>query len=284
MVSFVVIEVVLEVEWGLSTKVRSSRRRGLRLRLWGWDRGGWDGIDDDGDVVLLWVGLVPPFRGVWVGEVVVVELVLFPIFPVVEVPVVIAWTSEVVLDVEAFPFVLEAEVVDVVVVLSRPLVLRWEHALNCCPLDGRLYLVGVGLLLWVEDLDVVVLPVSGVRRGVVSIVPEMRVLVHWDSVWVKSPVPVGVAVSSVLVEFSIGSRAPCCACRVVEVIKDGVEVGLEGAASLDGGHPHGGAELLIEMGEDVVSVVDELEWGRERGGVLGLELDSLGEGDNGCED
>ena len=281
MVPSVVIagEVVREVEWGLGTKVRSSRRRGLGLRCWG--RGGWDGIDDDGDVVLLRVGLVPPFRGVWVVEVVVVEVwhVL-----VVEVPVVPAWTSEVVLDVEAIPFVLEAEVVDVVVVLSRPLVLRWEHALNCCPLDGRLYLVGVGLLLWVEDLDVVVLPVSGVRRGVVSIVPEMRVLVHWDSVWVKSPVPVGVAVSSVLVEFSIGSRPPCCACLFVEVIKDGVEVGLEGAASLDGGHPHGGAELLIEMGEDVVSVVDELEWVRERGGVLGLELDSLSEGDNGCED
>ena len=155
----------------------------------------------------------------------------------VVVPVVPAWTSEVVLDVMSFIVIFKAKLVTVLVVLDWSLVLWWYDALESCPLDGWLHGVGVGLLFWVVHLDIVMLKVSSALFAVISIVPEVRVLVHWDSVWVKAEVPIKVSSSSVLVEFSIRASAPCGSDLVIEVIEDVVEVSLEGATGLDWGYP-----------------------------------------------
>ena len=180
--------------------------------------------------------MISSFCGIRIMKVMVVERYSCAVVKVV-VPVVPAWTSKVVLDVMSFIVIFKAKLVTVLVVLDWSLVLRWDDALESCPLDGWLHSVGVGLLFWVVHLDIVMLKVSSPLFAVISIVPEVRVLVHWNSVWVESEVPIKVFSSSVFVELSISASAPCGSDLVIEVIEDVVEVSLEGATGLDWGYP-----------------------------------------------
>ena len=59
----------------------------------------WDSIYNNRNKVFFRVRLVSFFRGVRIGEMVVVEI--WHIF-VVEMPVIVSWTSEIVLDSKAF--------------------------------------------------------------------------------------------------------------------------------------------------------------------------------------
>ena len=180
--------------------------------------------------------MISSFCGIRIMKVMVVERYSCAVVKVV-VPVVPAWTSKVVLDVMSFIVIFKAKLVTVLVVFDWPLVLWWDDALKSSPLDGWLHGVGVGLLFWVVHLNIVVSKVSSPTFAVISIVPEVRVLVHWNSVWVESEVPIKVFSSSVFVELSISASAPCGSDLVIPVIKDVVEVSLEGATGLGGGYP-----------------------------------------------
>ena len=248
-------EVVLKVERSISTEVRSSAFKLFDLCLWNLRSRDW--VHNDWDEVLLWMGLVPFLGSVWVVQVVVVE---FWHVVKVEVPVVVAWTSEVVLNIEVIPLVLKTEGVFVIVSFLWLLVLGWNVALESGPLDGGGHLVGVCLFLWVVDRDVIVTKLSSFVIVVVAVVPEVLVLVDWDAVWVKTPIPVEVAGTTMLVELSVGTVSKLSSDLFIEVIKNVVEVSLEGAASLHGRHPLEVANFLIKVGKDIISMVNKLEW------------------------
>jgi hypothetical protein len=135
------------------------------------------------------VRLISSLGGIRIVKVMVVESWGVVI---VVVPVVPAWTSKEVFDVMSFIVIFKAKLITVLVVLDWLLVLWWDDALESSPLDGWLYSVRVGLLIWVVHIDIVGSKGRSPAFAVISIVPEVRVLVHWNSVWVKAVVPIKV--------------------------------------------------------------------------------------------
>ena len=123
------------------------------------------------------MGLVPPLRGVGVMEVVVVEFWVVQV-SIVVVPVVVAWTAKVILDIEVIVLIAKTKRVIMVVILLRFLVLGRKSLLKTSPLDGGGHLVRIGLFFWIVDSNVIVSEFIGIVAIIVSVIPEVFVLEH----------------------------------------------------------------------------------------------------------
>ena len=127
------------------------------------------------------MGLVPPLRGVGVMEVVVVEFWVVQV-SIVVVPVVVAWTAKVILDIEVIVLIAKTKRVIMVVILLRFLVLGRKSLLKTSPLDGGGHLVRIGLFFWIVDSNVIVSEFIGIVAIIVSVIPEVFVLEHRHTV------------------------------------------------------------------------------------------------------
>ena len=127
------------------------------------------------------MGLVPPLRGVGVMEVVVVEFWVVQV-SIVVVPVVVAWTAKVILDIEAIVLIAKTKRVIMIVILLRFLVLGRKSLLETSPLDGGGHLVRIGLFFWIVDSNVIVSEFIGIVAMIVSVIPEVFVLEHRHTV------------------------------------------------------------------------------------------------------
>ena len=127
------------------------------------------------------MGLVPPLRGVGVMEVVVVEFWVVQV-SIVVVPVVVAWTAKVILDIEAIVLIAKTKRVIMIVILLRFLVLGRKSLLKTSPLDGGGHLVRIGLFFWIVDSNVIVSEFIGIVAMIVSVIPEVFVLEHRHTV------------------------------------------------------------------------------------------------------
>ena len=204
-----------------------------RLRLWLFLYF-WNNINNDRHKVFFFVRLVPPLSSVRIMKVMVVE---FWVIVEIIVSVIVAWASEVVIDMESFPLVSEPEVVEMIIMRLRSHVLGWRCVLEASILDGWFHRVRVCLLFWIVDSDIVWLEFCSLPIGEISIVPEVLVLVYWHTMNPKSEVPCIVARAAMLIELSIASGAPSLAGFIIEVSENAVEVSLERSSFLDWRRP-----------------------------------------------
>ena len=174
-----------------------------------------------------------------------VMVVEFWVIVEIIVSVIVSWASQVVIDMESFPFVSEPKVVEMIVMLLRSLVLVWKCLLEASPLDGWFHRVRVCLLFWVVNSDIVWLEFCGLPIAEVSVIPEVRVIVYRHTMNSNPEVPSRVARAAMLVELSIVSSAPSLASFIIEVSEDAVEVSLERASVLDWRYPFKVANLFI---------------------------------------
>ena len=204
-----------------------------RLRLWLFLYF-WNNINNDRHKVFFFVRLVPPLSSVRIMKVMVVE---FWVIVEIIVSVIVAWASEVVIDMESFPLVSEPEVVEMIIMWLRSHVLGWRCVLEASILDGWFHRVRVCLLFWIVDSDIVWLEFCSLPIGEISIIPEVLVLVYWHTMNPKSEVPCIVARAAMLIELSIASGAPSLAGFIIEVSENAVEVSLERSSFLDWRRP-----------------------------------------------
>ena len=222
-------EVMLEIERDSVVGFGFLRRLRLWLFLYFWNN-----INNDRHKVFFFVRLVPPLSSVRIMKVMVVE---FWVIVEIIVSVIVAWASEVVIDMESFPLVSEPEVVEMIIMWLRSHVLGWRCVLEASILDGWFHRVRVCLLFWIVDSDIVWLEFCSLPIGQISIIPEVLVLVYWHTMNPKSEVPCIVARAAMLIELSIASGAPSLAGFIIEVSENAVEVSLERSSFLDWRRP-----------------------------------------------
>ena len=98
------------------------------------------------------------------------------------VPVVVAWTAKVILNIEVVVLIAKTKRVIMIVILLRFLVLGRKSLLKTSPLDGGGHLVRIGLFFWIVDSNVIVSEFIGIVAIIVSVIPEVFVLEHRHTV------------------------------------------------------------------------------------------------------